>query len=129
VVDGNDVVSVAEAAGSLVERARKGGGPGYLEAVTYRWSGHVGAEEDDDAGTGRSAEDLAGWKLRDPIGRLSTTMALRNALTKEDQRMIESRMARTLATAKARALAAPYPAEDALLDWVYGGKTAKSSSG
>ena len=41
VVDGNDVIAVARAAAELVTAARHGAGPGFLEAVTYRWYGHV----------------------------------------------------------------------------------------
>ncbi len=40
IVDGNDVFAVYEAAGELVERARKGQGPAMLECKTYRVKGH-----------------------------------------------------------------------------------------
>src|SRR5690606_8272404 len=42
VVDGNDIEAVSKAAKRLVDAARNGEGPGFLEAVTYRWRGHVG---------------------------------------------------------------------------------------
>jgi pyruvate dehydrogenase E1 component alpha subunit len=68
VVDGNDPVALHKASQKLVERARSGEGPGFLEAVTYRWRGHVGPREDEDVGVQRK-DDLARWKLRDPIRR------------------------------------------------------------
>ncbi|PQP53867.1 thiamine pyrophosphate-dependent dehydrogenase E1 component subunit alpha, partial [Mycolicibacterium austroafricanum] len=39
-VNGNDPVELYSAAGSAIERARGGGGPTLLEAVTYRFCGH-----------------------------------------------------------------------------------------
>jgi pyruvate dehydrogenase E1 component alpha subunit len=39
-VDGNDVLAVYEAAGEAIHRARTGGGPTMLEALTYRITGH-----------------------------------------------------------------------------------------
>ncbi len=40
IVDGNDVFEVYEAAGKLIEKARKGEGPAILECKTYRIKGH-----------------------------------------------------------------------------------------
>ena len=39
-IDGNDVVAVADARGRAAARARSGGGPTVLEARTYRHFGH-----------------------------------------------------------------------------------------
>lgn len=39
-VDGNDVLAVHQAATAAVDRARSGGGPSILEAMTYRLTGH-----------------------------------------------------------------------------------------
>ena len=58
IIDGNDVVTVASAAARLVQHARDGGGPAYLEAVTYRWYGHVDWREDIDVGVNRSQADV-----------------------------------------------------------------------
>jgi TPP-dependent pyruvate/acetoin dehydrogenase alpha subunit len=63
-VDGNDVLAVRRAAGEVVERARKGGGPTLLECQTYRWYGHFTADD----GKYRPAEEVKYWKEeRDPI--------------------------------------------------------------
>lgn len=65
-VDGNDVLAVAAAARRMVERARAGDGPGFLQCATYRWYGHnIG-----DAGTYRPPDEVEGWKARDPVPRL-----------------------------------------------------------
>src|SRR5436190_6418904 len=44
-VDGGDVLAVYEATREAVERARTGGGPTFIEAVTYRTAPHATADE------------------------------------------------------------------------------------
>ena len=39
-IDGNDVLKVYETAREAIERARAGGGPTLIEAMTYRITGH-----------------------------------------------------------------------------------------
>jgi acetoin:2,6-dichlorophenolindophenol oxidoreductase subunit alpha len=40
-VDGNDPVAIYAAAKEAIERARSGGGPTLIEAVTFRFNGHL----------------------------------------------------------------------------------------
>ena len=68
-IDGNDIVEVDRQMGALVTMAREQRRPALLEAVTYRWRGHVGHREDEDVGVERT-DNLAAWHQRDPIGRL-----------------------------------------------------------
>lgn len=65
-VDGQDVLAVNELSVTLVERARKGDGPFFMELLTYRYYGHhVG---DINRTYYRSREEEAEWKEnRDPI--------------------------------------------------------------
>lgn len=74
-VDGNDVVAMAAAMAEAAAHARAGKGPFYIEAVTYRWRGHVGPREDIDVGVKRK-DDLTLWKKRDPIARLAAALDL-----------------------------------------------------
>jgi acetoin:2,6-dichlorophenolindophenol oxidoreductase subunit alpha len=65
VVDGNDVLAVAEATETAVTRARDGEGPTFLVAKTFRQRGHFEGEV-----TSYFAKDeLSQWKARDPILR------------------------------------------------------------
>ncbi|HNP16470.1 MAG TPA: thiamine pyrophosphate-dependent enzyme, partial [Terrimesophilobacter sp.] len=50
-----------------LDRAHRGGGPTFIEAVTYRMGPHTTS---DDPTRYRSAEELAEWKAKDPITRL-----------------------------------------------------------
>ena len=65
-IDGMSVVAVRAAARRAVAHARAGGGPAFLEAITYRYVGHSRS----DPGAYRPAGELDAWKERDPITRL-----------------------------------------------------------
>ena len=82
VVDGDDVVATAVASAHLLEICRTDQ-PVFLEAVTYRWRGHVGPSEDQDVGVSRKS-DLAQWKKRDPIARLAKALCSAGYCTEHD---------------------------------------------
>lgn len=65
-VDGNDVMACFEATFKAVERARTGGGPTLIEAVTYRLAPHSTA---DDPSRYRANSEVEEWRRRDPILR------------------------------------------------------------
>lgn len=121
-VDGNDVVMMASAAAELVEHARSGRGPVFLEAVTYRWRGHVGPREDIDVGLRRSADDLIAWKRRDPIARLVAALLERGEFSSTMAQELEAEIQNEVASAVAAAKAAPWPEPSALLETVYAGR-------
>ena len=66
-VDGNDVLAVLAATRAAVERAADGGGPTFIEAVTYRMGPHTTA---DDPTRYRDDAELEAWKARDPLTRV-----------------------------------------------------------
>jgi len=119
IVDGNDVLAVEAATRELVERARAGGGPGFLEAVTYRWRGHVGPSQDIDVGVRRSMVDVAAWLGRDPVRRLAEGLIGRGDLTPEELTARRDRLREEVTAARDAALEAPWPEPSALLDLVY----------
>lgn len=66
-VDGNDVLGSLAVVRAALERAREGGGPTLIEAVTYRMGAHTTS---DDPTRYRPEQELAVWAERDPIERL-----------------------------------------------------------
>lgn len=66
-VDGMDVVAMYLATRQAIEKARNGGGPTLVEAMTYRYGPHATADDPTLYRT-REEEDL--WRRRDPIDRL-----------------------------------------------------------
>jgi TPP-dependent pyruvate/acetoin dehydrogenase alpha subunit len=65
-VDGTNVLAVHEAAREAVERARRGGGPTFIEAQVYRFRAHGGAGDDSKTGYRDIAEREA-WEAHCPI--------------------------------------------------------------
>jgi len=63
IVDGNDADAVLEVASAALAKARAGGGPSLIEAITYRHGGHSRA----DPAKYRPEEEVATWLARDPI--------------------------------------------------------------
>jgi len=119
VVDGNDVVAVQKAARELVQDARDGRGPGYLEAVTYRWYGHVDWRDDIDVGLNRSMKDVQNWRARDPIKRLKIALIDAGYWDERRHQELLDNIGEQVAMAAREALSDPYPDESALLDHVY----------
>jgi acetoin:2,6-dichlorophenolindophenol oxidoreductase subunit alpha len=85
-VDGNDVDAVAGAADEAIARARSGGGPTLIEAVTYRWFGHYAG----DKAAYRDDDEVALWRERDPLVRARAALdaALADSLDGDVEREI-----------------------------------------
>ena len=65
-VDGNDVLAMYAATREALEKARSGGGPTLIEALTYRMGNHTTS---DDASRYRTDAELGAWEKKDPIER------------------------------------------------------------
>jgi 2-oxoisovalerate dehydrogenase E1 component alpha subunit len=65
-VDGNDILAVIQTANEAIERAREGGGPTMIEALTYRVQGHSSS---DDPSVYRSSDEPEMWERKDPVKR------------------------------------------------------------
>ncbi len=107
IIDGNDVVVVADAVGRAAARARSGGGPTVLEAQTYRHFGHSRT----DPASYRPDGELEAWLERDPL-----TVARRRlaelGVGEDEVAVVTARAAQAVADAVAEAKAAP-PADPA----------------
>ena len=120
-VDGNDVVAVAEAAKELINDIRSGKGPRLIELVTYRWYGHVDWRDDVDVGVDRSLDDIENWKERDPITRLSDSMIAEGLWNQEQEDELNNELDEQIKVAWEKAMNDPYPNPDATLKYVYSG--------
>ena len=86
-VDGNDVVAVYTAARRAVEKARKGGGPTLIEALTYRMGPHSSS---DDPSRYRPDDLTAEWARKDPIKRFHTWLTAEKYLTPKIEEEVEA---------------------------------------
>jgi 2-oxoisovalerate dehydrogenase E1 component alpha subunit len=115
-VDGNDVLAMLAATRIAVERARSGGGPTFIEAMTYRMGPHTST---DDPKRYRDEAEVAAWRAKDPIVRLERHL---ESLGAPIERIREEAKIRCDAVAKelrAAVTAVHVPDERALFDNVY----------
>src|SRR5690606_17563298 len=92
-----------------------GGGPTYIEAVTYRMGPHTTS---DDPTKYRSAEELAEWKAKDPISRLEKYLESRGAMTDELRARVKAKADGVAAEFRAGCIDMPKPEVMSLFDHV-----------
>ncbi|MET1043489.1 MAG: pyruvate dehydrogenase (acetyl-transferring) E1 component subunit alpha [Microbacteriaceae bacterium] len=107
-VDGNDVLAVHAATRVALERARSGGGPTFIEAVTYRMGPHTTS---DDPTRYRDPDELATWQGRDPIARIGLLLEGLDVDVEALDRAVNAKADETARALRAGcvALAAPEP--------------------
>ena len=115
-IDGNDIIAARQASSEAIERARSGGGPTVIEALTYRMGDHTTA---DDASRYRKEELVsAAWKL-DPLARLRTYLVNQHGWTKEDEEQLIAACREKVDAAVAEYLTIPPPSPSAMFDHLF----------
>jgi pyruvate dehydrogenase E1 component alpha subunit len=85
-VDGNDAVAVDVMLTGVLNAARSGGGPQFVEALTYRLDAHTNA---DDAGRYRPDGELESMQRLDPLLRLESYLGQEGALEPKAREALE----------------------------------------
>jgi pyruvate dehydrogenase E1 component alpha subunit len=114
-IDGNDVEGVYRTMSRAGERARAGAGPTLLELETYRFSGHSRS----DPGRYRPSEEVAAWKLRDPVEVYEKALIAEGHLREEDASQIKASVEQELDEAVEYAEGSPDPAKEECLTDVF----------
>ena len=115
-VDGNDAVAVAKVASEAIERARQGGGPTMIDAITYRFHGHHMG----DPGTSyRTKEEIEEHIKHDPIAKLRGRLLETKAITEAEIEEIQASIAEELDEAVQFATESPEPKTEDALEGVY----------
>ncbi len=114
-VDGMDVLAVYETVRRAVQRAREGGGPSYIEAITYRFRGHSIS----DPGTYRSEQEKRIWQERDPIPNFARWLVEQGKATREDLEKIDGEEKDLIREAIRFAEESPFPDPEELWTDVY----------
>ena len=113
-VDGMDALAVHAAVAQAVEEARDGGGPRFIEALTYRYQGHSVADPD----KYRDKDKIDEWKRRDAIERVKQRL-LDRGVPPEELAALEADVTRQVKEAVAFAEASPAPDPSTLFDHIY----------
>ncbi|MGH3223170.1 MAG: thiamine pyrophosphate-dependent dehydrogenase E1 component subunit alpha [Streptosporangiaceae bacterium] len=112
---GNDVKAVRTLVNEAAERARSGGGPSFVEALTYRLRGHY----EGDPSKYRELAELQEWKAKDPIARFAAVLRETGRLDDEVAAEIEDNARRVVDAATEAALADPEPGAASIVTGVY----------
>jgi TPP-dependent pyruvate/acetoin dehydrogenase alpha subunit len=118
VIDGNDADEVYRTAVKYISRARKGGGPALIEAMTYRHSGHSRA----DPAKYRPEGELEKWLQRDPIDMYRNRL-LKMGFAEATLKDMEAEAMKKVNEATETAKASPVPTLEAIEKdvWANGG--------
>lgn len=114
-VDGNDPLAMYEAAGEAINRAREGGGPSLLEAVTFRFCGHYFGDQSEYIPEGEYKAAVAA----DPIPRYRQRLLDEGSATAAELDEIEQQAKDEVEDAAAWAFEQPLPDPTELTTDVY----------
>jgi len=115
-VDGNDVLAVVQVMRQAVERARAGGGPTFIEALSFRMGPHSSS---DDPTRYRSPAEVDEWARKDPLARFRNFLIREKVLTEDEIKPLEDECAAEVAASFKRCEAVGKPALETLFTDVY----------
>ena len=121
-VDGNDVLAVYAVTREAADRARRGDGPTFIEAVTYRRLGHSSS---DDPTKYRDEAEVKAWEQRDPVDRFRTYLQKKKLWDEERELAFKEDIAKRVNDAIAAAESFGPPADETLVTDVYRRVTAQ----
>jgi len=117
-VDGQDVRAVNAAAQRLIDRARRGDGPGFLLCNTYRYHGHHVGDINREYYRAKQEEQL--WKTeRDPIANFGKWLVEQKIADTAALEQVRAELEAEMKKAVDFAVAAPYPTVDEVGEDVY----------
>ncbi len=115
-VDGNDVFAMRHVMSNAIEKARSGGGPTLIEAITYRMHDHTTA---DDASRYREQAVVDEHKLLDPIERLRKYLNAHHGWDEAQENALHETCAAEVEAAVNSYLATPPAPPETMFDHLY----------
>ena len=112
-IDGNNVITVYEAALQAIKHARQGLGPSFIECETYRIPGHAGCKTQDPKGY-RDQKEVEAWGKKCPVKSFRKTLLQENVLTHNDLTVMEKRIETEIDDAFSFAKKSPLPTSEDL---------------
>ncbi len=115
-VDGNDVLASFAVTRAALDRARRGEGPTFVEAYTYRMGAHTTS---DDPTRYRPASEVDEWRSKDPIDRYRTFL-IHDQLADDDFfASVDAEADALAARLREQVLAMPDPEPSSMFDNMY----------
>jgi pyruvate dehydrogenase E1 component alpha subunit len=113
--EGMDVMEVRQTALEMIEEIRAGGGPRFLEIITYRFRGHSMGDPE----RYRKAEEVHKYQENDPIG-IYRNFLIKNSLASETELNDQDDLAEQTVQASVEfAESSPEPAAEELFKNIY----------
>jgi pyruvate dehydrogenase E1 component alpha subunit len=121
-VDGQDMLAVLSVMKEAVERARSGGGPTLVEALTFRYGPHT---TPDDPKKYRTQEEVDEWQAKDAIERMRKYLVSKGIWTDPEDEALWEWAKDQVNAAVGEAEKEPRPSVDEIFDYVYEKPTAE----
>lgn len=115
-VDGNDPLAVYRVTRDALAKARAGGGPTLIEALTYRVGPH---STSDDPSRYRTEEELAAWQEKDPLRRIARHLVRIRILDEKGAGALADEARENVARAVKECEGAPPVPPESLVEDVY----------
>ena len=115
-VDGNDLLAMYKVLTDAADRARRGEGPTFVEALTYRIGAH---STSDDPTRYRADAEVEAWKKKDPVDRLAKHLRLLGLVDDAHEARLDEELTAEIGVAVNEVEAMGMPARESLFDDVY----------
>jgi len=115
-VDGNDLLAVYGVLSDAAARARRGEGPTFVEALTYRIGAH---STSDDPTRYREEAEVEAWKKKDPVDRLARHLRHLGVIDDAHEKTLEEELVAEIGDAVKLVEAEGAPPRESLFDDVY----------
>jgi len=115
-IDGNDLFAAYAVTSEAVQRARTGGGPSFIEALTYRIGAHTTS---DDPTRYREDQEVNEWKKKDPIDRLRRYMGVLGIWSETWEKGVREEASAEIEAAVEAAEALPPPNPDDIFRYMF----------
>lgn len=115
-VDGNDVIAMRYVMERALEKARKGGGPTLIEAITYRLHDHTTA---DDANRYRDKDEVKKAWEQEPVARLRHYLHQQGHWSEEKEKQLQAECSAQVEQAVQEYLTIPPPLPTDIFDYLY----------
>jgi pyruvate dehydrogenase E1 component alpha subunit/2-oxoisovalerate dehydrogenase E1 component alpha subunit len=118
-VDGNDVLALAQVTAEAAARARRGEGPTLIEARTYRRGAHSSS---DDPSVYRDPSEPGAWEAHDPIARFGRYLRREGLASDAGDAAFDARLEEAFARTLAEVEHVGPPTRATLFDDVFGAR-------
>jgi pyruvate dehydrogenase E1 component alpha subunit len=117
-VDGTDVVAVYQLTKKLVQAARIGEGPAFMECRAYRWRGHAGAGSDVKMGY-RAQEEIDQWLKLCPLDSYEKRLTCSGMINQKQIDDVNSQIRNQVEEAFRYARESPLPEGKTIMKWLF----------